>query len=99
MAVLASHANNLNNLSYSRPFEKEADEKGYELLEENQIDPRGMIELFEILKDNEKTEIPEFLSTHPLTKDRIQNAKELIKQKNYPDHAKLKKDFLLIKKV
>jgi Zn-dependent protease with chaperone function len=95
MSVLATHVNKLNNLSYSRGFEKEADEKGFYCLQKNGIDPKGMTELFDILKSSESVEIPEFLSTHPLTEARIKNLENLIELANYPviENEKLKKLF------
>ncbi len=99
MAVLAGHANNLNNLSYSRSFEKEADEKGFRFLVKNNIDPHGMLELFEVLKKNETAEVPEFLSTHPLTNARIANARKLIESGSFDvqENEVLKEKFLQLK--
>lgn len=83
MAILAENANELNNLSYSRSFETEADEIGFSIMKRNKIESSGMMELFSILKDSHEGSIPEFLSTHPLTDERIKNAKKLNEESVY----------------
>jgi len=56
-------------LSYSRDMEREADQRGIELLQQAGIRADGMSAFFEIIKkDVEKNilhDLPEFLSTHP----------------------------------
>lgn len=83
MAVMADNANQLNNLSFSRSFESEADKRGFETLTSNRIDPNGMTELFKILKGAGDHSMPTFLSTHPLTDERIDQTSELIDRGNY----------------
>lgn len=93
MAVMADNANQLNNLSFSRSFESEADKTGFETLTSNRIDPKGMLELFNILKSSGDYHIPAFLSTHPLTDERINDTNVLIDEKNYvvSEHTELKR--------
>jgi beta-barrel assembly-enhancing protease len=71
MAVIADNANTLRSLSYSRNFEQEADLDGLKMMVANKTDPVGMIGLFEVLKNAHTTSVPGFISTHPLTDDRI----------------------------
>ena len=99
MAVLADNANKINNLSYSRSFEREADKQGFEVLIKNKIDPHGMSELFDILKKSESIQMPEFLSTHPLTDDRLNQVKKLLENKNYSfqNNEKLEQEFEFIR--
>ena len=99
MAVLADNANKINNLSYSRSFEREADKQGFEILVKNKIDPHAMSELFDTLKKSEGKQMPEFLSTHPLTNDRINQVKKLLENKNYSfqNNEKLELEFELIR--
>lgn len=81
MAIVAENAHSLNSLSYSRHFEREADMIGTEILRDNRINPRGMSDLFGKLHSHSgDTEefIPEFLSSHPLTKERIAYINEQI---------------------
>jgi predicted Zn-dependent protease len=78
-AVLLENANAIQNLCYSRAFETEADEKGLSILIQNQLNPKGMIELFEILKQNNSGNNDlSFLSSHPLTDERINHINNLI---------------------
>lgn len=83
MTTIADNANQLNNLSYSRKFEESSDLGSYEILKKNKIDPKGMVELFSILKEKESVEIPKILSTHPVTKDRIAFSEKLVAKKDY----------------
>lgn len=84
MTTIADNANQLNNLSYSRKFEESSDSGSYEILKKNKINPNGMVELFSILEDKESSvEIPKILSTHPITKDRIDFSKKLVNKKDY----------------
>jgi predicted Zn-dependent protease len=86
-ATVLDNANQLHQLSYSRELESEADVTGFQTLKHNQIDAKGMISLFENLqKGNEAGSIvPEFLSTHPVTENRMAFIKEMIK-KEKPTH-------------
>ncbi len=90
-ASLLDNANQINQLSYSRNLETEADLSGFETLGHNHIDPNGMLLLFENLQaGNEKGSIvPEFLSTHPITENRIELIQEKISQMptTHVDHA------------
>ena len=83
MAVFADNANQLGMLSYSRSFEEEADEDGWLTLKNNNIDPQGMVTLFTRLKSDEKYAMPAFLSSHPLTENRIRSVKKIIKTRPY----------------
>ncbi len=99
MAVVADNANQLRMLSYSRGFEEDADNYGWQILKNNKINPMGMVKLFSHLKDKNSNDIPGFLSTHPLTDKRITNMKNVIKNKPFlfVKHSKLEALFLQIK--
>ena len=99
MATIGDNVNNLQSLSYSRNFEHEADVEGFEIIALNKINPKGMSNLFKRLEDKEVVTIPEFLSSHPVTTERIKDINQLIKAKPFPfqDNLKLKKLFLEIK--
>jgi len=60
-------------LKYSREFEREADELGWNYLVKGGVDPTGLIGFFKILKDKYAQDIPSFsfLSSHPATENRI----------------------------
>lgn len=94
--VLIENADNIQNLKYSRELESQADDYAFSLLEAEQINPEGIIWLFEGLKKAQKKEnieidIPEFLSTHPDTQNRIANIKERLQlsNKKYKENEKL----------
>ena len=72
-------AQNLAILSYSRQDEEEADAGGMKMLLAANIDPQAMISFFEIMKDkNSKFIMPQYLSTHPDTDERISHLKTII---------------------
>ncbi len=61
-------------LRYSRSREAEADRVGIDTLVDAEMDPRAMAYMFERLERANRfntTRVPEFLLTHPVTKDRI----------------------------
>nr|WP_315170558.1 M48 family metallopeptidase [uncultured Flavobacterium sp.] len=90
MAVLGDNVNTLQSLSFSREFEREADEEGFDIVTKNHVNPKGMVTLFQRLQKGHSIEMPEFLSTHPVTKDRIQSIKTMITSKNHVVHENLK---------
>ncbi|HEV7232123.1 MAG TPA: M48 family metallopeptidase [Bacteroidia bacterium] len=83
MAVLADNAHNISGLSFSRHFEEEADQGAFDVLKANALPSDGMLHLLEALKKETKFNIPEFLSTHPLTTDRISFIQKKIKENPY----------------
>jgi len=83
MAVLGDNVNTLQSLSFSREFEREADEDGFAIVTKNKVNPKGMVTLFQRLEKEHNIEMPEFLSTHPVTKDRIQTIKMMIDSNNH----------------
>lgn len=78
VAVVAENANALRNLGYGRGLESEADGAGQQRLWENGVDPQAMVQLLELLQ-REAMDMPEqmaFLSSHPLTSERIDAARK-----------------------
>jgi len=72
-------------LAYSRSFEQEADRVGMQFLVNANIDPQGMPAFFERLNKHtqlNRGQIPEFLSSHPLTANRISESKSRANQYN-----------------
>ena len=69
-------------LNYSREAEREADRDGMYTMYGAGYDPRGMVEMFEKLKAAREGPEPggwqNLFSTHPITGERIDNAKKLI---------------------
>lgn len=68
--LLSNGIGELANLSYSRDLEREADEYSLLVLSRNNLDLMGAIQLMELL--GEDSEDLEFLSTHPVSSNRIQ---------------------------
>jgi len=68
----------LGSLYFGREKEEEADHLGLELLIENEIDPNGMVVLMQRFETDGSDGIPDWLSSHPETADRISHIKEQI---------------------
>jgi beta-barrel assembly-enhancing protease len=100
MAAIGDNVNTLQSLSYSRTFEHEADVDGFQILVNNNINPKGMSNLFKRLQAEENDlSIPEFLSSHPVTNDRIAFIDKMIKDKSFTinENSKLKDLFNQLK--
>ncbi|MBZ2167822.1 M48 family metalloprotease [Marinobacter sp. F4216] len=86
-AIAGSQALAIQNmLAYSRAHEQEADRVGLEILANAGLDPRGMPEMFEILMRENRlqgNQIPEYLSTHPLSQSRVADTRNRAEQ--YPE--------------
>ncbi|WKN45576.1 M48 family metallopeptidase [Tunicatimonas pelagia] len=100
VTVLAENAQQLHSLSYSRQFEQEADEQGLKILMDNNIDPNGMVQLFDQLEEESEYAVPKIISSHPLTKDRKENMRRIIYETVYEvkPHNKLNSLFEKIKR-
>lgn len=100
MAVIGDNANTLQSLSFSREFEHKADVDGFQILTNNHVNPRGMSNLFKRLQEDKNNfSIPEFLSSHPITTERIHDVNKMIQSKSFTviDNPKLKTLFKEIK--
>ncbi len=81
LALAAEGGTRLLDLRFSRDFEREADDAGWEYLTTAGIDPAGLIAFFEKLKADERKQLGSaadaadtlsFLSTHPASEERIE---------------------------
>jgi predicted Zn-dependent protease len=80
-AMVAQAANQLVNLRYGRKDESESDRLGFKFMTEAGYDPRGILELMQILaKAGGGQRQPEMLSSHPDPGNRVQDLTALIKQ-------------------
>lgn len=62
---------------YSRDFETEADEFAFDLLKRHEISPEAFANLMERLdKDSKSMKKLSFISTHPITQERVKRARE-----------------------
>ena len=98
-ALMATQAASLQQqINFTRANEKEADRVGIQTLADAGFDPFGMPIFFEKLQKNSKlygTRPPEFLSTHPVTLNRISEA--TTRAESYPKAKQYDNmDFLLI---
>ena len=89
--VSAIQAGNIQRqLNFTRANEKEADRIGIQTLARSEIDPYGMPSFFERLHQSTRlygNNVPEFLSTHPVTTDRI--AESMSRAEQYGHGKKL----------
>jgi Zn-dependent protease with chaperone function len=83
IGLLGNQTEQLRQLHYSRTLEQEADENGFKLMKAQQLDPHGMINLFERLKAESNDIIPSILSTHPLPAERIKYIQDLISNNKF----------------
>lgn len=82
--VIAQAVNQMLNLRYGRQDELESDRLGLRFMSEARYDPKGIIELMQILNSaRANNQQPEFFSTHPDPGNRLVQLKELITQ-NFP---------------
>lgn len=98
--TILSSGGDLASLSNSRKFETEADEQGLEFLVQAHINPQGLIDFFGTLdKEHQKNQLENlsFLSTHPVTKDRIAHLKKIIASKK-SDYKPIPANFNSFKK-
>lgn len=68
----------LGNMYFSRDIEDEADRLGYGLLFEKNINPEGLLSFFKKLQEENKSEIPEWFSSHPNTVERISTIQNML---------------------
>ncbi|RYU93101.1 M48 family metallopeptidase [Emticicia agri] len=92
-SVLASQADDIYQLGFSREMEKEADLEGLQLMYHNQLDPQGMIHLMERLHEEEQkqgsSKMLAYLNSHPMTDDRITYIRENSAGKTGTAHKEL----------
>ncbi len=80
--LVIRNASSLQQLGYSRKLEREADKEGMVLMVQNNINPVGMKLLMQQLQASDKG-LPSsfsFISSHPLSDERINNADAFILQ-------------------
>lgn len=98
VALFGSAAEDLASKTYSRDFEREADDFAIQSLADNKLSITGMPELFAILKkesgsDHNDMKMASYFSTHPMIDERIEAGKEAAKAQaivTKPDQVMLK---------
>ncbi len=83
-AVVFENAQTIQNLSYSRDFERDADAAAFEFLCINGANTAGITDLMKRMLSKEKKGrgSPVFLKSHPPTEERLEEAKKIIKENN-----------------
>ncbi len=76
-ALMMESANNLNNMSNSRRFEKEADLEGIAYMKNSNINPQYMTDFMQKMNDlqpgmDQNNRLLEVMSSHPLSSSRIE---------------------------
>lgn len=71
-----------SSINFTRSNEYEADRVGIGILAETGINPQGMVEFFEILLDKSPDGGIEYLRTHPLSSNRVSEAKNRLEEKS-----------------
>jgi len=99
--IILENANSIQNLSYSRNFEHEADQNAVAILLDRKIGLTGMLDLFKVFLStgNKGLAVPAFLSTHPVTEDRIKYIESRMAKSEADtiDHHELKQLFQRLK--
>jgi predicted Zn-dependent protease len=84
-AAAAAMANQMMQLKYGRGDESQSDSYGLKLMAQAAYDPRGMLAVMEVLKAaGGGARQPEFLSSHPLPQNRLDEIKTII-ARQYPN--------------
>ncbi|MET0987005.1 MAG: M48 family metallopeptidase [Steroidobacteraceae bacterium] len=77
--VLGRAALELTSLTFSRDAEAEADQRGFDVLVANGIDPSGVSDFFIVMAEKAGPTPPPLLSTHPASADRERALRERVK--------------------
>ncbi|RLA22747.1 MAG: hypothetical protein DRQ62_07460 [Gammaproteobacteria bacterium] len=85
-----------SSINFTRSNEYEADRIGIGILSDTSINPEGMVEFFEILLDKSPENGIEYLRTHPLSSNRVSEAKNRLSDKT-KDLPKDSLDFQYVK--
>ena len=88
-------------INFTRQNEMEADRVGIRILADAGFDPREMAGVFEKLQDAARysTRLPEYLSTHPVTTNRIAEARDRAERLPYRQHQSSETYFLVRAKL
>lgn len=90
----------LLTLKFSRDQEREADRLGVVYALKAGYNPRGLLGVFETFKSMERSEIPEWLQTHPIPESRIKEVQKEIKSVSlYENLVSDTEEFRKVKKM
>ena len=95
---LANRGDHLRTLQYSRQFETDSDLQGLQLLRDAGISQDGFIDLMKHLQEAAGDQaVPEFLSSHPDTKSRIEELRKNISVQMLQEDSILQTHFTQLK--
>lgn len=81
LSVISAGTQLLVGQAYSRDAESEADAAGWHYLLAANIDPRGLVDFFQVLTEGENDDtIPKMFRSHPATSERIASLNKLWQQ-------------------
>lgn len=78
--VMGRAALELTSLTFSRAAEEQADQRGFDVLVANGIDPRGMADFFVVMAEKAGATPPQILSTHPASEQRERALRERLEE-------------------
>ncbi len=106
LAAISDALPQLLSLSFSRDYEREADNVGFGFLTRANINPAGMVEFFRKVQEAEKKQLGaisdvtaglSFLSTHPTTDERIASLEQKLREANSAEKsAKSAKSYIIL---
>lgn len=94
----AMAASSAAQLKYQREFEQEADYLGARYVRDAGYDPRGMLDFFKRLDEDQHsnpTLVPPYLLTHPLTAERLTNLEAVLRQRQWDSGPRRPESFEL----
>jgi predicted Zn-dependent protease len=80
--IIKKAAKTLSSSAYSRSLETEADEKGTDYLMKASFDPSAYADFFTKIDSLQSIQIPDWISSHPDSKERASHIKQYVKGKN-----------------
>lgn len=90
-------------INYTRAHEYEADRIGIGILKDAGFDPEGMASFFEKLQRQSRfsagASLPEYLRTHPLTRNRITEARNRAEEDNSSSHRASRRFYLTRERI
>ena len=77
-------------LNFNRDQEQESDDEGIKVMNAYYNHVQSSTDLFEILKQEDGLDVPQFLSSHPDTQQRIQHLNNISQENNWVKHGDIK---------
>lgn len=98
-AAFAIIGETLISASYTRDAEADADQFALDMLADAQVDAEGFADFFDVLADMQGVEIPEYLSSHPVTATRAARAHSFAEGQEATDPILSDTEWLALKAI